>query len=293
MASSQVSAVIDGPSRNGWWPVLKRVAHNISANRLTTEAAAVTFYGLLAIFPALAATVSLFGLIADPKIVADQIGGLRSVLPDGAMQLLGDELHNLTSSGGKALSLGAVIGLATSLWTANAATKSIFGALNAAYGETEGRGFVRLTAISLALTAASLVFIILSLACIVALPAALGFLGLGSAAKWLLLILRWPLLLGAIVVLLSGLYAFGPSRGAIRWRWLTAGSLIASVLWLIVSALFSWYVAHFGSYNKTYGSLGAVVGFMTWIWISSTIVLIGAAFDAETEREDDPKAPHA
>ena len=286
MASSQATQVLHGPSRAGWWPVLKRVAQNVSANRLTTEAAAVTFYSLLAIFPALAAMVSLFGLIADPQVVADQINGLRSVLPDGAMQLLGSELHTLTSSSGKSLSLGAVIGLATSLWTANAATKSIFGALNAAYGETEKRSFVRLTLISLALTASSLIFIIVTLACVVALPAALGFLGLGSLAQWLLLIARWPLLLAAIVVLLSGLYALGPSRGAIRWRWLTAGSLVAALLWLAASVLFSWYVANFGNYNKTYGSLGAVVGFMTWIWISATVVLVGAAVDAESERED-------
>ena len=290
MSSGQASEIVRGPSHAGWWPILRRVAHNVSANRLTTEAAAVTFYGLLAIFPALAALVSLFGLIADPRIVASQIDSLGTILPDGARQLLGEELRTLTSSSGKSLGLGAAIGLATSLWTANAATKSIFGALNAAYGETETRSFLRLTLISLALTVSSLVFIILSLACIVALPAALGVIGLGDAAQWLLLVARWPLLLAAIVVLLSGLYALGPSRGAVRWRWLTIGSLIAAVLWLVVSALFSWYVSHFGSYNKTYGSLGAVVGFMTWIWISSTVVLVGAAFDAESEREDDTKA---
>ena len=283
-----MSEVVHGPARSGWWPVLKRVAHNVSANRLTTEAAAVTFYGLLAIFPALAALVSLFGLFADPKVVEGEIAGLRSILPDGAMSLLGSELHTLTSSSGKSLGLGAVIGLLTSLWTANAATKSIFGALNAAYGETEQRSFVRLTLVSLALTFSTLLFVILSLACLVALPAALAFIGLGTAAKWLLLVARWPLLLGAVVVLLSGLYALGPSRGAIRWRWLTTGSLMAALLWLVVSALFSWYVAHFGSYNRTYGSLGAVVGFMTWIWLSSTVVLVGAAFDAESERDDDP-----
>jgi membrane protein len=282
--------VIHGPAQRGWLPVLKKVAHNVSANRLTTEAAAVTFYGLLAVFPALAALVSLFGLFADPKVVADQVNALRSILPDGAMELLSGELHTLTTSSGKTLGLGAVLGVAMSLWTANNATKSIFGALNAAYGETETRGFVRLTLVSLALTFFSLVFIIVAIGVVVALPAVLGFLGLGTAAEWLVLIARWPIMLAAIVALLSSLYALGPSRGAIRWRWLSVGSLVAAILWLIVSAAFSWYVAHFGSYNKTYGSLGAVVGFMTWIWISSTVVLVGAAIDAESEREDSAQA---
>ncbi len=277
---------LSAPAKTSWFGLLRRVVHNVNANRLTTEAAAVTFYGLLAIFPALAALVSLFGLIADPHVVADEVDGLRNILPGGAMDLLASELHTLTSASGKSLSLGAAIGVLTSFWTANAATKSIFGALNAAYGETERRGFVRLTLISLALTVGSLLFIVLALACIVALPAVLHFVGLGTAARWLLLVARWPLLVGAIVVLLSGLYALGPSRGRIRWRWLTTGGLIAAFLWVVVSAAFSWYVANFGSYNRTYGSLGAVIGFMTWIWISSTIVLVGAAFDAESERAD-------
>ena len=282
--------VVHGPARRGWVSVLKRVAHNVSANRLTTEAAAVTFYGLLAVFPALAALVSLFGLFADPKVVADQVNSLRSILPGGAMDLLGSELQTLTSSSGKTLGLGAVIGVLTSLWTANNATKSIFGALNAAYGETETRGFVRLTLVSLALTFFSLMFIIVAIAVVVALPAVLGFIGLGAAGQWLVLIARWPIMLAAIMALLSGLYAFGPSRGAVRLRWLTIGSLMAALLWLVASAAFSWYVASFGSYNKTYGSLGAVVGFMTWIWISATVVLVGAAVDAESEREDSAHA---
>ena len=118
-----------------------------------------------------------------------------------------------------------------------------------------------------------------------ALPAALAFLGLGGATRWILLLARWPILLAAITVLISALYAFGPSRGAVHWRWLTAGSLLGALLWLIASILFSWYVQNFGSYNRTYGSLGAVAGFMTWIWISALVILIGAAFDAEAERE--------
>ena len=130
----------------------------------------------------------------------------------------------------------------------------------------------------------------MAIAVVVALPAVLGFIGLGAAGQWLVLIARWPIMLAAIMALLSGLYAFGPSRGAVRLRWLTIGSLMAALLWLVAAAAFSWYVASFGSYNKTYGSLGAVVGFMTWIWISATVVLVGAAVDAESEREDSAHA---
>ncbi len=284
------SDLTEGPAHRGWWPTLKRIAHNVTANQLTTQAAAVTFYGLLAIFPALGALVSLFGLIADPHVVQDQLHALGAVMPGGAMQVLDGQLHALTSASGKSLGIGAVVGLLVSLWSANAATKAIFSALNAAYGETEKRGYVHLTLITLALTACALLFIILAIAFVVALPALLGFIGLDTLGKWLILILRWPLLLAAITALLAALYGLGPSRGAIRWRWLTAGSLVAAVGWLVASLLFSWYVAHFGSYNRTYGSLGAVAGFMTWIWISTLVVLVGAAFDAEAEREDAPSA---
>ncbi|MBV9747437.1 MAG: YihY/virulence factor BrkB family protein [Acetobacteraceae bacterium] len=271
------------PAR-GWWAIAKRVASNVSADGLMTQAAAITFYALLSLFPALAALVSIYGLFANPATIEDQLKALSGVVPSGGMQLVTDQVHSLTSHG-SALSIGAVIGLVTSLWSANQGTKAMFQGLNVAYEEKEKRGFFRLTAITLAFTLGGILFVVIALAAVVAVPIALNVLGLGGITGVLLRALRWPALLVVIAILLACLYRIGPSREHARWRWLTWGSAFAAVAWVIVSLAFSWYVASFGSYNKTYGSLGAVVGFMTWIWLSATVVLVGAELNAEMEHQ--------
>jgi membrane protein len=276
----------------GWWAILKRVGREISANQLMTQAAAVTFYFLLSIFPAMAALVSIYGLIADPKTIVDQINGLAGVLPEGGQQLLGEELKTLVASGRSGLGWGLALGIATSLWISNQAMKAMFNALNAVHETKETRGFVRLTAMTMACTAGVLLFTVVALTAVVVMPAAVGRLGSSGLADQLINWLRWPLLLVCITALLAVLYRFGPCREKVVWRWVTWGSAVAAVSWVLVSVLFSWYVGHFGSYNKTYGSLGAVVGFMTWIWISSTVVLIGAQFDAELEKSTAGKQRH-
>ena len=160
----------------------------------------------------------------------------------------------------------------------------MFEALNIVYEEEEKRSFVMLNARSLAFTAAALVFVILALLGIIVLPIVLNFIGIGSEG-WLIAAVRWPVLLVVLLGGLSALYRFGPSRDAPRWRWVTWGSAFAGLLWLVASIGFSWYVAGFGNYNQTYGSLGAVIGFMTWIWISTTIVLLGGEINAEVEHQ--------
>ena len=274
----------DIPAR-GWWQIGKRVFGKISQDRVLAEAAGVTFYALLALFPALAALVSLYGLFADPATIESQMQGISAMMPGGGMQIITDELHSLASKGHTALGLGLFIGLATSLWSANAAIKALFDALNVIYEEREQRGYLRLTGISMVFTLGAILFIILALAGVVVLPAVLGTIGLGDLARVLLRVLRWPLLLVVVAVFLALVYRYGPSRSKARWRWVSWGSAFASLLWVIASFAFSFYVAHFGSYNKTYGSLGAAVGFMTWIWISVSIVLIGAELNGETEHQ--------
>ena len=281
-ASTDAAEPTAFPARS-WWAILKRVASEFSADRVMTEAAAITFYALLSIFPALAATVSLYGLIADPQTIADQVQSMSSVMPGGGVSLLTDQVHRLANAGGSALGFGLLLGVATSLWTANAAMKSLFDALNVVNEETESRGFIKLTAITLLFTLGAIVFVILALTAIVVLPAVLNFVGLGNLTELLLRVSRWPLLLLAITVLLSLIYRFGPSRSYAQWKWITWGSAFAAVAWLLVSGAFSYYVSNFGSYDKTYGSLGAAVGFMTWIWISAIVVLMGAELNAEME----------
>ncbi|MBV9537377.1 MAG: YihY/virulence factor BrkB family protein [Acidisphaera sp.] len=270
------------PAR-GWWSILKRVYNELNENRLMTEAAGITFYALLSVFPALAALVSIAGLVLDPAVVTKDVDNLSGMIPGGGMDLLHDQLTRLTSSGNGALSIGVVIGILVALWSANQGTKALFDSLNKVYDETEKRGYIWRTILSLGFTLGALLFVIVAMACVIALPIVLNFVGLGDATQWLLSIARWPLLLVIIAFYLALAYRFGPSREKAQWRWVSWGSVFASVVWILGSLAFSWYVSNFGSYNKTYGSLGAVVGFMTWIWLSSLVILIGGQLDAEME----------
>ena len=287
-ATRPAGATANRPSEipaGGWWNILKRVVTGFSQDRIMAEAAGVTFFGLLAIFPALAALVSLYGLVADPTQVASHINTLEGVIPGGGMDILNDQLKSLTKSGQGALSFGAIVGFATSLWSANAGMKAMFDALNAVYEERESRNWFHLTGLSLTFTMCSLIFTIMALTAVVVLPAVLNFVGFGWTTDLLLRVCRWPALLLVVTFFLAVLYRWGPSRAHARWRWLSWGGVFAAVTWVIASAAFSWYVASFGSYNKTYGSLGAAVGFMTWIWISTMIVLVGAELNAEMEQQ--------
>ncbi|MBB3017264.1 membrane protein [Microvirga lupini] len=272
------------PSK-GWKDILWRTYEEFGKDRVMSVAAGVTYYALLAIFPAIAALVSLYGLFADPVSLQDNLNTLSGVLPGGALDIIREQVTRIASQGGGALGLSFIIGLVISLWSANAGMKAVFDALNIVYDEEEKRSFIKLNAMSLSFTLGAIVFIILSVTGIIVLPIVLDFIGLGSSLEWLLSLARWPILLLVVVFGLSLIYRYGPSRDKAEWKWVTPGGIIAAVLWLAVSMLFSWYVANFGSYNETYGSLGAVIGFMTWIWISSVVVLLGAEINAEMEHQ--------
>ncbi len=267
-----------------WKQILLRVYDKIGTDRVIALAAGVTFYSILALFPAIAALVSLYGLFADPATIASHLDSLKGVLPGGAVQVIGDELHRLTEQRNGSLGLTFVTGLAIALWSANAGMKALFDALNLVYEEPEKRGFIKLNVVSLTFTAAAIGFMLLALGAMVVLPIVLDYLGIASITDQLVRWLRWPGLLLVVMLGLALLYRFGPSRAHPCWRWITWGSAMAAILWLIASLLFTWYAANFGSYNKTYGSLGAVIGFMVWIWISSIVILLGAEIDAEIER---------
>jgi membrane protein len=272
------------PAR-GWKDILLRVYHGISENRILLVAAGVTFYALLAIFPGIAALISIYGLFADPATIASHLDTIASVAPSGAIDVLRDQMTRLASQRGATLGVSFLIGLAISLWTANSGVKAIFDALNIVYGEGEKRSFIKLNAVTLFVTLGIVVFILLTLAAVVALPVVLTYIPLPGVTAFIVRIGRWPILFALVTLGLAVLYRYGPSRTEPRWRWITWGSVSAAVVWLAASALFSWYVASFGSYNKTYGSLGAIIGFMTWIWISIIVVLVGAKLNAEMEHQ--------
>jgi membrane protein len=272
------------PAR-GWKDILLRVYHGISDNRILLVAAGVTFYSLLAIFPGIAALISIYGLFADPATVAGHLDTIANVAPGGAVDVLREQMTRLASQGGTTLGVSFVVSLAISLWTANSGVKAIFDALNIVYGEEEKRGFLKLNVVTLFVTLGIVAFILLTLAAVVAIPVALTYIPLPGVTALVVRIGRWPILFALVTLALAVLYKYGPSRAEPRWRWITWGSVSAAVVWLAASALFSWYVASFGSYNKTYGSLGAIIGFMTWIWISIIVVLVGAKLNAEMEHQ--------
>ncbi|WP_244639576.1 YihY/virulence factor BrkB family protein [Aureimonas endophytica] len=268
----------------GWRDILWRTFGEFSDDRLLLVSAGVTFYVLLALFPAITALISIYGLFTDPVAINEQLQGLAGILPGGAVSIIGEQMQRVTAHSDGKLGFGMIFGLGLALWSANAGMKTLFDALNIVYEEEEKRGFVRLTLVSLAFTLGTLVFLVLALSGIVVLPVALKFVGLGGLESWLLL-LRWPVLLVVVAAGLSLIYRVGPSRRPAKWRWLTWGSALAAVLWSLFSILFSWYVQNFGNYDETYGSLGAAIGFMTWIWISTVVVLLGAELNAEIEHQ--------
>jgi membrane protein len=248
-------------------------------------AAGVTFYSLPAIFPAIAALVALYGLFADPSQIAKHVDTLSGVLPGGALEIARNQLNMVASQGASKLGITFIIGLAVSLWSANAGIKSIFDALNLVYDEEEKRGLIRLNFVSLAFTVAAILFMLLAIACVAALPAVSSTNQLQGMTALIAQIARWPILLVIVAFGLAAVYRFGPSRREPQWRWITWGSTFAAIAWIAVSLLFSWYAENFGSYNKTYGSLGAIIAFMVWMWLSTTMILIGAELDAEMEHQ--------
>jgi membrane protein len=269
----------------GWKDILLRVYSNISEHRVLALAAGMTYYSLLAIFPAIAALVAVYGLFADPTAITRHLDQVSGILPGGALDVARDQLARVASKGSGTLGTTFVIGLVISLWSANAAMKSLFDTLNIAHGEKEKRGFLKLNAVSLSFTLAGILFVLAALGAVVVIPVVLHFIGLSNFADLMLRIARWPAMFVTVALALALIYRYGPSREAPQWRWITWGSAVAAVLWLVASALFSWYAASFGKFNETYGSLGAVIGFMTWLWISAIVILLGAELDAEMEHQ--------
>ena len=268
----------------GWKDIALRTWTEFNDDRIMATAAGVTFFTLLAMFPAIAAFVSLYGLFFDVANVRDQLRLLAGFIPRDALAFVGDQMQALTKGDGGKLGLAFVVSLLLSLWSANGAVKAMIDGLNVAYGERERRGFVKLNLITLTFTAGSIVFALLAIGAVVVAPTVLNFLRV-DAGGWWIAALRWPALLVVLALGLSAVYRFGPSRRKPRWRWITLGGVVAAVLWLAASLLFSWYVQAFGAFNKTYGSLGAVFAFMTWLWYTTTIVLVGAELNAEIEHQ--------
>ena len=269
----------------GWKDILWRTYQRIDDDRLLATAGGVVFFGLLAIFPAVTALVSSYGLFADPSTISSNLHSLAMLLPEGAFQIVEDQVTRVVSNGNTALGVTFLFGLLLAIWSANAGVKAIFDALNVAYEEREKRSFVRLNTVSLAFTVGGIAALLLMVGTVVAFPLALNHLGIAPESRLIVALARWPVLFVILLAALAVLYRFAPSRDAPRWQWLSLGAVTAAILWIAGSALLSWYLSEFANYNATYGSLGAAIGLMMWMWMSAIVIMFGAELNSEIERQ--------
>ena len=261
-----------------WTAVLKRTAKNAGKDNVVLVSRAIAFAAILALFPALAAFVSVYGLFFEPENAREHLSSLASVVPGEGMALISEEVVGIAGGQGGGLGLAFIGGLLLSLWSAGAGMKALIKGLNIAYDVDEARGFVALNLVTLAFTLGMIAFLVLAIGAIVVAPVVFGLIGISGTDAGALL--RWPALFVLTVFALAMLYRLAPNRKVDKGRWLTIGAVSASLLWLAASALFSWYLSNFANYNQTYGSLGAIFGFMIWLWLSSVVVLMGAELDS-------------
>lgn len=269
----------------GWKDICWRVYKCVEEERLGLIAAGVTFYVILGLFPALTALVSVYGLVTDPRSIAEQVTALYGVLPDDVIALIRDQLNSLTNAPRGQLGLGFVISLAAAMWTVNTAMKSVFDGLNVTYREREKRSFVMLNMISFSFALGAVVMAMLYMVAIAIVPLVLSFIGIGALGDLLIRVMRWPILMLMSAFAIAILARYGPSRERARWAWITPGSVFVMLAWVIMSIGFSLYLSNFATYDKTYGTLGALIGVMMWIWLSTYILLVGSAINAEMEHQ--------
>jgi membrane protein len=269
----------------GWYDIVCRTYREMQSDRLLSIAGGVSFFVLLAIFPAITALVSAYGLFFSPSTIVNNLSLLNEVMPDNVLNIVHEQASRIASNNGGALSIGIVVGILVSLWSAMSGVKAMIDALNVIYEQTETRSFIKVNLAALAFTLAGFAAFLLAIASIIVLPLILSPIGLGSLTETLTRVIRWPVLLFVLLIGLAVLYRYGPDRRVARWQWVTVGSIFAAGTWMIVSFLFSWYLTSFANYNATYGSLGAAVGVMIWLWISNTVMLLGAELNAEIEHQ--------
>lgn len=269
----------------GWKDILFRVKDEIAEDHLGLIAAGVAFYGLMALFPAIAAGVALTGIFTEPGWIVDQVESMSGLLPQEATQIILDQATAVAGSEEGGLGLAAFFGIAIALYSASKGMASLIEGLNVAYDETEKRGFFRLTITKLALTIFLIFGVIVAASVSVAIPVTLKFVGLGEGTEILIQAFSFIALLFLATAGLAVIYRKGPSRADAKWRWITPGAVVAILLWAAGSFAFGIYVSNFGSYNETFGTLAGAIIMLMWLWLSAYIILLGAELDAEIEAQ--------
>ena len=278
----------DAPSEippAGWKDIAWRLYRAVGEDHILLTAAGVTFYVLLALVPSLSAFVAIYGLFNDSASVLDQVQLLQGLVPSSVLEILRDQLTRLTSESNQKLGLTLIFSLAIALWSASAGARAMFEAMNVAYHEKERRSFLQFNGLALLFTFAGALGAVLVLTAVVILPALLALLPVGAGLEWTVRSASYLVMLLVITLGISALYRWGPSREQAKWRWITPGAVFAVVVLGITSVTFSWYVTNFGNNDATYGSLSAVIGLMTWLWISTTLVILGAEINSEIEHQ--------
>lgn len=278
---------VDRPHNNPracWRDILRGTWDNMGRHHLSIIAAGIAFYGLVALFPVIAVLISVWGLAFNPDIVEQQIRELAGALPPSAAAIVREQVNAVAARAGTQLSFAAVISLLIAFYASSLGVNALIEGLNIIYGEREQRGYFVRMLLAFLLTLALIVMMLATLALIVFVPMVLGQLGLGATAA-VIAWLRWPLLAGMAIVGLSVIYRVAPSRSRPQLHGVSWGAVIATLFWVLGSIGFSMYVSDFGSYNRIYGSLGAVIVVLTWFWLSAFIILMGAQLNAEIERQ--------
>jgi membrane protein len=268
----------------GWREIAKRTWRSITTDHVSVVSAGVAFFGLLAMFPALAAVVAVAGVVMTPGDVQERMATFAGALPEEAAGIVTEQAVSVAEAG-SAAGWGAVLGFLLALWGASKGVKAIMEGMNIAYGEEEKRGLLRYNLVALGLTVFLIAGVIVALGAAVLAPAVASFIALPGAVEALLTYAPWPVLLALTIFGLAVLYRSGPSRENAAWRWITPGAVVATLLWLVGTIAFSVYAANFGSYNATYGALGGVIVLLTWLWLSAFVVLLGAEVNSEIERQ--------
>lgn len=271
------------PARPGRFKILKQAWEAAKDDRLPLVAAGVAFYAFLSIVPTLIAVVLIYGLVSDPSQIADQVETYASALPTSAQELLTEQMTTLAETPRRSLGIGLVIAVVVALWSASNGTTNMILAVNHAYGGDQDRGFVKRRAMGLLFTLGAIVFVLVAFALVAALPPIINALELPGWVGVVVEVARWVVLLLAVLTALGVLYRWAPEHGSGRWKWLSFGAIVATLIWVAVSVGFSIYVDNFGSYAETYGSLAGVVVLLLWLWLSSYAALFGAEINAVSE----------
>ncbi len=269
----------------GWWQIVRRAWKEASRDQVPLLAAGVAFFGFLSLFPGIVAAVLAYGFFADPASVRSRAEDLADLVPDTARELVLQQVGSLASAQSQSLGIGLIIALAAAIWSASGGVGNLLSAVNAAYDEEETRGFVKRKGLALLMTVGVIVFILVMLALVAVVPAVLNSLSPPLVIRILLEVARWVVLVLLVSFAMAVLYRVAPAREAPKLKWVSVGSVVATILWILGSVGFSVYVSTFGNYAKTYGSLAGVAVLLLWLWISSYAVLLGAEINAESEQQ--------